>query len=73
MYLCFKFISMKKYLTALLLSASLFSMSIIPVKLKSDGSISSCQWGQCSYIKRNGEQCQNCCQQFSIYCWSHNR
>ena len=31
----------------------------------------SCQYGQCSAYKDNGERCRNCCQQYSFYCWTH--
>lgn len=31
-----------------------------------------CNYGQCSFVKKNGYQCQNCAQKDSYYCWSHN-
>jgi len=31
-----------------------------------------CKYGQCSFFKKNGEQCHNCAQEGSAYCWSHN-
>lgn len=30
-----------------------------------------CNHGQCSKIKSNGQQCKNCSQKDSYYCWSH--
>lgn len=32
-----------------------------------------CNNGQCYAIKADGYRCKNCCQQYSNYCWSHNR
>jgi hypothetical protein len=32
-----------------------------------------CQYGQCSYIKRNNEQCKNCAQKDSYYCYTHRQ
>lgn len=31
----------------------------------------NCQYGQCIKIKKDGDQCRNCAQQGSYYCWSH--
>ncbi len=33
----------------------------------------NCTYGQCIKLKANGYQCGNCAQQYSSYCWSHNR
>ncbi len=34
--------------------------------------IPGCTYGQCSATaKSTGEQCRNCCQQGSNFCWSH--
>lgn len=32
-----------------------------------------CQNGQCYAYKDNGDRCKNCCQQYSSYCWTHNK
>jgi hypothetical protein len=32
-----------------------------------------CQYGRCMRIKSDGNQCKNCAQQSSIYCWSHSK
>ena len=36
-----------------------------------------CQYGQCSYTIQKSDgtyrQCKNCCQQGSVYCWSHRQ
>ncbi len=41
-------------------------------KVVEDG-VERCKYGRCIKIKSNGYQCKNCAQQYSYYCWSHNR
>lgn len=60
----------KKMLLGLVLLAAVNIGVALP--LKPIVSHYECKYGECSFIKKNGEQCGNCAQKGSIYCWSHN-
>ncbi len=63
----------KTILIALISFMGLLSISATSsdIKVKS-GDDCYCNYGRCSYIKSNGEQCKNCAQEGSYYCWTHN-
>ncbi len=61
----------KKIIIALISLMGLIGTSTFAGSNQDTQDQSYCQNGQCSAYKDNGERCKNCCQQYSIYCWSH--
>ncbi len=57
--------------TILTLFVAIIAMSGKPLPVQPKKVEVQCQYGQCNYIKKDGYQCKNCCQQYSSYCWSH--
>lgn len=64
---------MKKVLLSISLVALVGTGVLLFTAFKAEASDEGCTYGRCGYLKSDYTQCGNCAQQYSYYCWSHNR
>jgi hypothetical protein len=62
-----------KVLLFCVVASSAFALTSFTAEIKNvdNEKPAACKYGQCSYTKRDGFQCNNCSQEGSFYCWSH--